>query len=323
MKLTVLISSCGRRVELLEAFRSDARALGIDVRVLGSDVDIETSAAARRADKAFFVPKINAPEFLPQLLALCQSERIDLIIPTIDPGIMAFSESRDRFAAVGTNVVVSEHAVARIANNKLRTYEFLTNAGLPTPRTLTIEDARSDSTRCSFPLIAKPISGSGSVGIRQIQHAVELYDPALDQGYLVQEFIKGTEFTVNLYFDLAQGRLRCAIPHKRIEVRAGEVAKGVTMRHPKLEQLADELGAKLAGARGCICFQAIEDAAGAVHIIEINARFGGGFPLAHRAGARFTAWLMEETLGLPSTIGNDWRENVLMTRYDAAVFLND
>ncbi len=321
MKLTVLISSCGRRVELLKAFRSDARELGIDVRVLGSDVDIETSAAARRADQAFFVPKISSPEFVPKLAALCEKERVDLVIPTIDPGIMVFSESRDRFAAVGTNVVVSDHAVARISNNKLRTYEFLAGAGLPTPRTFTVDDARNDSTRFSFPVMAKPISGSGSVGIRQIQHAVELYDASLDEGYLVQEFIKGTEYTVNLYFDLAAGKLRCAIPHKRIEVRAGEVAKGLTLRHPKLEAIAQELAAKLPRARGCLCFQAIEDAAGDVHIIEINARFGGGFPLAHRAGARFTAWLMEETLGLPSTINNDWRDNVLMTRYDAAVYV--
>lgn len=321
MKLTILVSSCGRRVQLMDAFREDARTLGIDLTLLGSDVDIDTSAAARKADKAFFVPRINSPEFMPALLSLCRDNRVDLLIPTIDPGITIYSRTREQFQAIGTDVVVSSEGVAGIANNKLKTFAWLSGAGICTPRTFGIDEARADSTRCPYPLIAKPVSGSGSAGIRQVLHAAELYDPALDEGYLVQEWIQGTEYTVNLYFDLKAGRLRCAIPHKRIEVRSGEVAKGVTVRHAKLEALAADLGAKLMGARGSICFQAIEDAAGALHVIEINARFGGGFPLARHAGAPFTAWLMEEKLGLPSTINNEWKPNVLMTRYDEAVYV--
>jgi len=45
------------------------------------------------------------------------------------------------------------------------------------------------------------------------------------------------------------------------------------------------------GLFGAICFQAIVGADGPV-VLEINARFGGGFPVTHRAGARFTQWLL-------------------------------
>lgn len=321
MKLTILVSSCGRRVQLMESLRADARALGVDLTLLGSDVDIGTSAAAQKADAAFSEPRVNTPQFLPALLKLCRAQGVNLVIPTIDPSIPIFAKAREEFRQEGIDLVVSAPAVAEIANNKLKTFAWLDQAGIPTPRTFTLDEARSESTRCRYPLIAKPVSGSGSAGIRQILHAVELYDPLFDQGYLVQEWIAGTEYTVNMYFDLQAGRLRCVIPHKRIEVRSGEVAKGMTLRHAKLEAVANDIGAKLSGARGCICFQAIEDAAGRIFVIEINARFGGGFPLAHRAGARFTAWLMEETLGLAPSINNDWKSDILMTRYDDAVYV--
>ena len=124
---------------------------------------------------------------------------------------------------------------------------------------------------------------------------------------------------MNVFFDRA-GRLRSAVPHLRLETRAGEVSKGRTERVPLLLDLAAQLGAVLPAAEGPLCFQSIVGADGAGMIFEINARFGGGFPLAHRAGARFSRWLLEETAGLPVTSGDDWQDGLTMLRYDAAVF---
>jgi carbamoyl-phosphate synthase large subunit len=55
-------------------------------------------------------------------------------------------------------------------------------------------------------------------------------------------------------------------------------------------------------------------------VFEINARFGGGYPLAHQAGATFSQWLLEEVAGLPATANDRWQDGVLMLRYDSAVF---
>ena len=60
-----------------------------------------------------------------------------------------------------------------------------------------------------------------------------------------------------------------------------------------------------------------------MNVIEINPRFGGGYPLAWRAGARYSRWLIEETLGLESTAqADDWRDGLVMLRYDDAVFVD-
>ena len=171
-----------------------------------------------------------------------------------------------------------------------------------------------------WPLIVKPIAGSSSVGIRSIRSLDDLGDLAgqADE-HIIQELWQGQEYTVNVFFD-ASGALRCAVPHRRIEVRGGEVSKGRTERLPDIERITTQLSAALPGCRGALCFQAIVTPTGEAAVFEINARFGGGFPLAHAAGATFSRWLLEESAGLASSASDNWRPNVTMLRYDAAIF---
>jgi carbamoyl-phosphate synthase large subunit len=321
MALTVLLSSAGRRNQLLGCFREDAQALGLEIRVLAADLRPHLSSACQQADASFAVPRCNAPDFIPAMAELCRKESVDLLVPTIDTELAVLSQYAVQFAAVETRVAVSSPDVVALAGNKQLTAERLQAAGVPTPRTLGLADYLRDPGQLRMPVIAKPTGGSSSVGIIRPARAEDLRDCSRAD-YLVQELWEGREYTVNVFFDQA-GRLRCAIPHERIETRGGEVSKGVTRRVPALEDAAQKLAAVLPEARGPLCFQAIVIASGDYAVFEINARFGGGYPLAHRAGARFSQWLLEEAAGLPCSANNDWKEGVTMLRYDSAVFLND
>jgi carbamoyl-phosphate synthase large subunit len=318
--LTILVSSAGRRVELIRCFQADAKALGLDLRVLATDVEPEMSSACQAADRCFQVPPCTTPEFVSELLRICAQEGVSLVVPTIDPELQTFADQRSQFASLGTHMLVSSPAVVRMARNKAATAEFLAKNGIPAPRTSTLAELLRRPERWPWPVILKPAHGSGSVGICVAQNLDEAkLAAAKGNGYVAQELIRGREFTVNLFFDQA-GKLRAAVPHQRCEVRAGEVSKGITRREPALIELAWRLGAVLPGAVGSLCFQAILPEQGQPAVFEINARFGGGYPLAHQAGATFTRWLLEELAGLPSTANNDWEPGVTLLRYDAAVF---
>ena len=319
MVLTLLISSAGRRNQLMECFRHDAEALGVELRLLAADLQPALSPACQQADDAFAVPRCTAPEFIPVLVELCRKESVGLLVPTIDTELAVLSAHAAQFAAVGTRVVVSSPEVVALAGNKLLTAERLTAVDVPTPYTLGLSDYLRDPARLRAPVIAKPLGGSASIGIVRPRHPQELavLDP---ERYLVQELWQGREFTVNVFFDRS-GRLCCAVPHERLEVRSGEVSKGVTRRMPELEAVAEKLALALPGVCGPLCFQAVVKDSGEFAVFEINARFGGGYPLAHRAGARFTQWLLEETLGFPCTASHEWKEGLMMLRYDDAVFL--
>ena len=67
------------------------------------------------------------------------------------------------------------------------------------------------------------------------------------------------------------------------------------------------------------CFLTSE---GEMQFIEINPRFGGGFPLAAQAGADFPRWIIEMMLGRDPQIALDgWIDGLLMLRFDDAVFI--
>ena len=122
-----------------------------------------------------------------------------------------------------------------------------------------------------------------------------------------------------------QGNGRClgAVPRQRLETRAGEVSKGVTVRIPEVEQITQELAARLPGMYGVGNVQLFFDAnSRSTKVIEINPRFGGGYPLSHAAGADFITGMLEprRDVDLPPLT---WEAGVTMLRYDAEVFVRD
>ncbi len=315
--LTMLLSSAGRRVELLEAFRQSARELGIALTVLASDLAPEWSAACQRADRSFAVPRADDPGFVPTMLEICRANQIALLVPTIDTELVALSRAAGDFAAIGTRVAVSEPGFVAIARDKLATAQALAAAGLPTVRTDQLDAVRANPDEWPWPLLIKPRHGSAGRLISVLQSPADLpeHEP---EPLIAQLLLQGPEYTINMFFD-RNGKAHCVIPHRRVQVRAGEVEKGITERHDELCRIGWRIAEALSGIRGVICFQVILDPAGPA-IFEINARFGGGYPLAHAAGATFARWLLEESAGLPLSANDAWREGITMLRYDAAVF---
>jgi carbamoyl-phosphate synthase large subunit len=316
----MLLSSAGRRVGLIRAFRSSARTLGIDIEIFACDLKPEWSPACLEADFAFAVPEANSPEFVDHLVDFCEQHEVLLVVPTIDTELLALSLARDRFAAIGATVAVAPPDIVRMARDKLATADFLEAAGIPSPRTLAAEDSLAQTETWQWPLLAKPRHGSSSRGIRIIDGPDDLRNFQPDEPYVVQQMLHGREFTVNLFFDQS-GALRTSVPHERLKVRGGEVEKGVTMREPVLSQFAQKLAVALDLPFGAMCYQAILSEDGAFSVFEINARFGGGYPLAHQAGATFTRWLIEERLGLAPTANDDWASAVVMLRFDDALYV--
>ncbi len=320
---TVLISSAGRRVELVRGFRSALGGLGLDGRVLAADRS-PLSSALQTADEGFLVPSCDDPAFLPEMVELCHKHSVDLIVPTIDPELPVYAAARDEFAAAGTAVAVASAELVAIAADKRRTHEWLIGHSFPTVGQATPAEVRAEPEAWAFPLVVKPRHGSAAIGVSLVHDAAEFDLAARVDDVVVQTLASGMEYTVDALVDRS-GRCVCAVPRRRIEVRAGEVSKAVTVRSAELEALAVAVCAALPGPYGVITLQIFhDDATGQMAVIEMNARFGGGFPLSREAGADYPRWLLEEITGLPSSATSaGWRDGLVMLRYDAAVFVDD
>lgn len=316
--LGVLFTSAGRRVGLLDCFRQAGAELGLSVELHACDLVPALSAACARADRSFAVPPCTDPDYVDALVAHCERQGIRLLVPTIDTELPPLSRAADRFAAVGCRVHVASPELVAIARDKGATCRILGAAGVPVPRTHAPDEARGLNDPALWPLLAKPVAGSASRGLRVMASPDDL-PVRFPEPFVLQELLEGAEYTVNVFVD-HHGAFRAAIPHLRLSVRAGEVEKGRTIRDPRFTRIARDVVAALPGPCGVLCFQLIDDPRRGPRVFEINARFGGGYPLADRAGARFARWLLEEVQGGESGACDDWREGVEMLRYDAAVF---
>ena len=317
---TVLISSVGRRSQLVECFREAFRELGIPGRVIGTDQDPERAPAAHLVDKCHRVPHCGNPQFIDEVLRIGREEGVHLIVPTIDPELAVYANARERFLRHAITVAISDPQTIEIASDKTETNEWLLENGFSTVRQDTVKNVLDNKWKWAFPLIMKPRFGSASIGVTKITSFNPLEDLAGNPtDYIVQEFARGAEHTINVFVE--NGRCVCAVPHRRIESRGGEVSKGLTSRDSNLIRLGTEIAEKLPGARGALNIQCFVDSVGKIKVIEINARFGGGFPLANRAGAKFPRWMLESLLRMRSTATSEWEDNLLMLRYDSAVFI--
>jgi carbamoyl-phosphate synthase large subunit len=314
--VNILLTSVGRRVSLMEAFRRALKDLGVEGKVYGADRS-SMAPGFQVADEGFLVPAVAGPDYVEALLEVCRRRRIALLIPLIDWELAAIAEARDRFAAVGTRAVVSGRRVIETCRDKRKTFEFLKGCGLETPNLYSYEDALAQP----FPLFIKPRFGSSAKDVHHLadREALEFYHRRGVES-VIQDYVQGKEFTVDVYagFD---GVPRIAVPRQRLEVRGGEVAKARTVRHEGVIRsslrLVEALG-ECAGVVTIQCFVGVKDD---IKFIEINPRFGGGVPLSIRAGADFPRWLIGEHQGKkPAIDGGGWEEDLVMLRYDAEVF---
>lgn len=316
----ILISSAGRRVGLVRIFRRVLDELGLRGEVMAADMS-RLSSAFHSADRAFIVPACASPDFIPSVLEICRAWGIRLVVPTIDDELPAYAQHRERFAGSHTTLGVSSPQAIEIGQDKELTHEWLLRNGFPTVRQAPAENVLSDPERWPFPLLVKPREGSSSKGVAVVEDRAHL-EVAAGRDVVVQTIASGAEYTVDLLAD-GQGKCISAVPRRRIEVRAGEVSKGVTVRCNALEDLSRRLCEALPGPYGALTAQVFLNAAtDEINVIEINPRFAGGFPLSWEAGANHPRWMIEEILGLPSSVNDTWREDLVMLRWDDAVFVD-
>ena len=315
--VNVLVTSVGRRSQLI-LWLKQVQAGG------GAVFAVDTSPSAPAlylADDHAHVPRVDTQDYLSALLSLCQQWQVKLVVPTIDTELSVLARARQDFEAHGITVLVSRPETIALAGNKRASSEWLAAHGFPVPQQWAIPDAQSMASLPPFPLFAKPVHGSRSQGARIVaqQSDLDRLDGPLD--YVLEEWVQGVEYTVSTYVD-RHGRCVAAVPRERVEVRDGEVVKAVTRQEPAIEDLAARVVEALPGAWGPLNVQIIKDpSTGRLWVIEVNARFGGGDPLAWQAGADMPSWAITEACGGDAPVEVVWSPDLAMLRYEEAVYL--
>ena len=318
--LSVLFTCIGRRVSLLESFRRAAKQQKINASFLGTDTT-ELSPALQLCDQRFGVKPTTHTGYIKQVLSIVKSNSVKLLVPTVDLDLKRLAQNKPKFAALGCRVLVSDPEVIDICQDKRKTYRFLVGNGFDTALTMSIRSALSKK-KIEWPCFLKPWDGYAGRGNAVINNRKELlfYAKRIPNA-ICQELVEDSEYTCDVYVDFGM-KVRCVVPRKRIEVRAGEVSKGQIAKNAHLMSEATTLVEKLGAGPGVITLQLFLTDDGKIKYIEINPRFGGGAPLSIKAGADFPKWILQELTGRKPNIRPDsFKDNLLMLRYDSEVWL--
>lgn len=317
--MNILITSAGQRVSLVRAFKKELKNLYPEAKVFTTDMQPQLSAACNISDTYFKVMRVTDPAYIDELIALCTSNDIKMIVPTIDTELLVLATHKKAFEALGIHVIVSSPDFVAQCRDKRKINDFFESRAIEIPKPI-------DKNNLQFPCFIKPYDGSLSVDTFLItsQKDITAYhltnDKLLFMEYMSKE--EYDEFTVDMYFDRSH-QVKCIVPRKRLLVRAGEINKGITQKNSILPLLKNKLGF-IDGAIGCLTTQVfLHKSTDRVVAIEINPRFGGGYPLSYRAGANYPLWLIQEYYQNKKIDYTDnWEDDLLMLRYDDEVIVH-
>ncbi|WP_346663319.1 ATP-grasp domain-containing protein [uncultured Merdimonas sp.] len=285
--MKILFTSIGRRVELIQSFRNAAEQLNTELTIVGADI-VDSAPALYFCDEIKIVPKIENKQYIPVLLDICEHEKVDCLIPTIDTDLLLLSENKEKFETVGTKVLISAIEKVKLCRDKNYTADYFRSLGLQSPQPVnTVEKYEEEikEGKVGFPAFIKPKDGSSSINAYRVEDMEDLKVYAEKIGeYIIQPYISGKEYTIDIFCDY-EGNPIYITPRERLAVRAGEVLK------TKITQddiMIAEMQVLIKDFKPCgqITVQLIRDeVSGVDYYIEINPRFGGGAPLSIKAGA--------------------------------------
>ena len=317
--MNVLVTSAGRRVSLVQAFAEAVKVRG--GRVFAGDAS-GLAPALYKADGAFRLPPVKSEAYIPELLSLVQAHDLGLIVPTIDTELAVLAENASAFADAGCKVLVSSPAFVALSGDKWLTQRAFVEHDVDVPQGWTV----AELTGAELPdqLFVKPRDGSSSRDTYRATPETLTSILARVPNAIVQEGLTGPEITIDALIDF-DGRPLHYVPRIRIRTLAGESIQGVTIADDDLRDWLTRLLGVAAdlGARGPITLQAFLTERGPV-LIEVNPRFGGGFPLAYAAGGHYPEWLLALLHGeaVEPRLGS-YTVGLYMTRYNVEHFTTE
>ena len=177
-------------------------------KIVATDSD-NLSAGFFLSDFYYIMPRFDDASFIDNLLKIIKEQNIEVLMPSSGFDIYGYSDNYELIKEQGAIPIVSKRKVLEICRDKLLSFNFLSKKF---PFVFTTQFPEKIDI---FPIIAKPRFGKGSNNIILIENKVELdYVTNKFENMIFQEYLPGTEFTVDVLSDLNEKPIM-AIPRIR------------------------------------------------------------------------------------------------------------
>ena len=317
--MNLLFTCAGRRTYLLKYFKEN---MSPEDKIVATDMQL-SAPALQAAGIKIQVPAVYDPQYIDITLDICKEHKIDALLSLNDLELPILAENKAKFEALGVKVIVSDPEVIDICFDKYKTAQWVESIGLNAPKTYVTLDSANEALakgEIAFPLFMKPRWGSGSIGLETIDDMEELdiYYHLLmkkikktilatasvgDEYIMIQEKLTGNEFGLDVMNDLEGNNVGVSVKQK-LAMRAGETDKALTVDLPEVREMGKRIGENLKHI-GNLDVDIMQRANGDYCVLELNPRFGGGYPFSYEAGVNMPLailkWLKGEEVD-PKTL---------------------
>lgn len=329
--MNILFTCAGRRTYLLKYFKEN---LTESDNIIATDMQL-SAPALQVADVKLQVPAVYDPNYIDITLDICKKHKVNALISLNDLELPILANNKHLFEELGVKVIVSSPEVIDICFDKYKTAQWIESIGLKSPKTyIRLDDAKKalETGEISFPLFMKPRWGSGSIGLESISDMEDLYiyynilmkkikktilaTASIGNEYiLIQEKLTGNEYGLDVMNDLDGNNVGVSVKQK-LAMRSGETDKAITLDLPDVKQIGERIGKELRHI-GNLDVDIMQRANGDYCVLELNPRFGGGFPFSYEAGVNLPKAIIEWIKG------NDTDYSILIPQYNRMFAKND
>ncbi len=308
--MNILFTCAGRRNYLINYFKEALKEKG---KVVAVDSNLLAPALVD-ADLGVKVPSIYDENYIAALEKVIKNYDINAVISLNDLELPILAANQSRLNSETCKIIVSKDTIIDIGFDKWKTHQFIESVGLNSPMTfIDFEKAKNAITKreLNFPIVLKPRWGSASIGIDfpenweemelsyqllkiRLQRTIlkQVSQQAWEESIIIQEKVDAQEYGMDILNDF-EGNYFGTYAREKIGMRAGETDRAKSVVDENLSRVGKIIGENLrhVGNLDCDVFYAN----GKVHVLELNPRFGGGYPFSHETGINiaqiYIAWL--------------------------------
>ena len=333
--MKVLITGCGRHSKsLVESLKHNPDGERVEIIGINNNPD---NILRVSVDKSIIAPSITAPDYIQWLYNLCETEKVDVVLPYITAELPIVANAQDYLEESGAKISVSSPESLRVANDKIALAEYF---GDVMPRQMVVTSSEEirhfarkigyykDTKLCckladkcggtGFAILDEhkylDINTFGKIGVPRYMSIEQLCEIAdkLNVKIILQEYIPGTDYSVCVLADHGKMVYECGFAGYTMEF--GAVTSGEILKNKKAYEIA-ERAVKFLELDGNCCFDFIIKENGDAVLLECNPRLNATLPFVEAAGAPLAYYRCKQLLGgkLPKTL--DINYGLKMVKY--------
>ena len=280
--MRILVTNIGRRI-YFGNFLVDLKKKIKNLKIYLSDDSSNIAGLKIKGVQNVKLPRVENGDknYLKKVIQIVKNKKITLIIPCTNYDLNILSLNKDQFNKIGCHIMVSRNDLINKCLDKKKLYELSKKYNFYSPK---IFNNLNETKKSKIKFFIKKLrKGHSSLNQKIIKKPKKL---DFSNKYILQEYIHGDEFHLDILNDHNCNFISSCLK-KKISMRYGETDIAKVIYDKKINKLSKKLSKDLKHIGNLDCDIIYDKINKIPYIIDINPRFGGGYPFTHLSGNNF------------------------------------